>query len=80
MEKTLEVKRHKYQRKIQTRPVTFICKSHPGGPTEITEERLPGPTPAYCQTCIDTGRRNRYKAKQTLVRYYERKKKELQTT
>lgn len=80
MEKTLKVKRHAYKRKLTSRSVTFICKSHPGGPKEITEDRLPGPTPAYCLACIDAGRREDYKAKAALMRYYERKQKELQTT
>lgn len=79
MEKTLKVKRHTYKRTLAARSVTFICKSHPGGPTEITEDRLPGPRPAYCLSCIEAGRRKDYKAKKSLVRYYERKQKELQT-
>lgn len=80
MEKTLTVKRHTYRRTIKPREVTFVCKSHPGGPKEITEDRLPGATPAYCLACIDAGRRRDYKAKAALMRYYERKQKELQTT
>lgn len=77
MEKTLKVKRYTYRRKIRARMVTFICRCHPGGATEVTEKRLPGPLPSYCLSCRDSGRVEKHKAEAALKRYYEKKKKRI---
>ena len=34
-----------YHRTITSRPITFVCR---GCKQEVTQERLPGPTPRYC--------------------------------
>lgn len=58
-EKALHVtdpRRKPYRRVIRTRPVTFVCIECE---REVTEEVFPGPSPAYCNRCIqEVHRRN----------------------
>lgn len=63
-EKELTVNPTAYRRKIVARPVTFECVCHPGGPTTITEDRFPGPTPKACQSCHDNGRYREWRTKE----------------
>jgi hypothetical protein len=71
-EKEITVTRTQYKKKLVTRPVTFVCTIHPGGPIEVTEERYPGPTPKYCLACRNSGRYARYKAQKVLERYHRK--------
>jgi hypothetical protein len=38
-----------------SRPITFTCS---WCYKDVTEERMPGPTPAYCLVCRDEARRS----------------------
>jgi hypothetical protein len=46
----------------QPRPVTFWCEH---GSHEVTEERMPGPTPRYCRACVEDAQKalNRLRVK-----------------
>ncbi len=50
------------------RAITFTCST---SYKDVTENRMPGPTPAYCQTCavevkrwVDANRAQRYRQRQ----------------
>ncbi len=52
----------------EPRPITFTCS---WCYKDVTENRMPGPTPAYCQTCavevkrwVDANRAQRYRQRQ----------------
>jgi hypothetical protein len=62
-----------YHRTISTRPVTFICRNCK---QEVTQERLPGPTPRYCSDACQ-GEAKRQKTLERVRRLRaERKKSE----
>ena len=62
----------------QPRPITFYCE---WGYHTVTENRMPGPTPAYCLTCRDealrlsnTARVRKHRERQAEANPYQAKR------
>jgi len=58
----------------EPRPITFTCS---WCYKDVTENRMPGPTPAYCQTCAVEVKRS---ADANRARRYRERKAEQDTT
>jgi hypothetical protein len=63
-----------YQRTIETRPVTFLCRICR---ETVTQERLPGPMPLYCSdTCREEARRQQTLERVRRLREQRKKNKQ----